>query len=329
MGQLRLLGEPPASDNHAALANLAFHQTGHTGFVAAGGLAGGQTIIGGTAAGENLSLQSTAHAARGAVQVIDALRLVSGLMQDSGGNPRVALATASPHLTLTGDLQIAAAAPATDSMAHVGFAPAAPDPNTWLNLSASLGARSGTWKGINLSPTLTGIAPYPAALQALLGQATIVIPTGATGLMQGLQFTAFAGGQGTVSEMEAVWARLASVSGSTCTINLAATFYARSPLWWGAKPAANYGLYVEPNGAAGITNAVGALIDAPANASNNYTIWAGAPITGTPRLRLDAGTPAIRQTMLYLAEGTTPTIRRVEWKDGQLIGAGDRVMVLV
>ena len=40
-------------------------------------------------------------------------------------------------------------------------------------------------------------------------------------------------------------------------------------------------------------------------------------------------TPAANQTPLYLAEGATPTVRQIQWKDGAAIGAGDKVMVLV
>jgi hypothetical protein len=130
--------------------------------------------------------------------------------------------------------------------------------------------------------------------------------------------------------MEGVWCRLGSAYGSTCAITLASGLYLRSGIWLGAKPTRNYGLYIEPMGASGMTDAVGLLVDAPAGATNNYTLWAGAPITSTPRLRLDAGTPGLGQTMLYLAEGTTPTLRRVEWRSypGGLV-PGDRVMVLV
>ena len=92
-------------------------------------------------------------------------------------------------------------------------------------------------------------------------------------------------------------------------------------------------MLIDPQGAAGITNAVGILTDAPAGATNNYTAWLGAPLTGTPRLRLDAGTPGAGQTMLHLAEGVTPTVRRVQWVDpgngGANLVAGQRVMVLV
>ena len=326
MGQLRLLGEPPTSDDHAALVNLAFAGAGHSGFVAAAGLAAGQTIIGGIAPGENLSLQSTAHASRGVLQVIDAMRLVSGLIQDSGGDARVALAAASPHLTLTGDLQLAPAAGQT--VAHAAIAPAIPDAFTQLVLGGQFGELAGSWKGLVVSPQLT-LPSGSGALQAVYGQATLIVPAGATALMQGLQFTAFVSGQGTISEMEAVWGRLASINGSTVTITKAATLYARSPIWWGAKPADLFGLYVEPHGNAGVNNAVGALIDAPAGGTNRYTLWAGAPITGTPRLRLDAGTPAANQTLLWLAEGATPTLRQVQWKLQASLLPTDRVMILV
>ncbi len=331
MGQLRLLGEPAASDDHAALTNLAFPQSGHTGFVATAGLAGGQTVIGGAAPGEHLSLQSTAHATRGAVRVIDALRLVSGPIQDAAGNPRIALAAASPHATITGDLLVAA--PAGETWAHAAIAPAAIDASTWLNLNANLGSRTGTIKGINLSPLMTIPAPSSGAMIALTGQASLTVQSGATAILQGLLFTGLVAGAGAVSEMEGIWARLGSVFGSTCTIDKAAALYARAGAWNAAKPTRNYGLYVENMGVSGITDAVGILVEAPSGATNNYTAWLGAPITATPRLRLDAGTPGAGQTMLYLAEGVTPTLRRVQWVDpgngGANLVAGQRVMILV
>ncbi len=59
-----------------------------------------------------------------------------------------------------------------------------------------------------------------------------------------------------------------------------------------------------------------------------YLIEAGA----APDLRLEGRatwTPIANQTPLLVAEGATPTLRRVQWKDGASIGAGDKVMVLV
>ncbi|HJX62189.1 MAG TPA: hypothetical protein VJ578_06435 [Dehalococcoidia bacterium] len=331
MGQLRLLGEPPANDDHAALVNLAFPQAGHTGFVAADGLAGGQTVIGGTAAGENLSLQSTAHAARGVVQVIDALRIAGGLIQDSGGSARIGLAAASPHITLTGDLQIAAAAGQT--LGRAAVAPAVPTAGVQLELGGALGTQSGTLKLLDLNPNASVAAGQTLSLMAIAGIANAGPAAGATAYLYGLNFIAAAYGQGLIPELYALWCRLTSALGSTVAITKAATLYARSPSFFGTKPADCYGLYVEPHGATGMTNAVGALIDAPAGGTNRYTIWAGAPITGLPSLRLDVGTPAAGQTLLWLAEGTGPVLRQVQWVDpgagGANLVAGQRVMVLV
>ena len=46
--------------DHASLFNLAYADSGHTGFVASGGVAGGQTIIGGTGTTDDLILRTTA-----------------------------------------------------------------------------------------------------------------------------------------------------------------------------------------------------------------------------------------------------------------------------
>jgi len=79
MGRLRLLGEPEdgGTDDHSALSNLGYVQSGHTGFVPSQGEA-----------------------------LIDILRLNQNLIRDSGGNNRITLSPASPHATLTGDLLV-------------------------------------------------------------------------------------------------------------------------------------------------------------------------------------------------------------------------------
>lgn len=58
--------------NHSSLQNLLVDS--HTQYALLAGRAGGQTLIGGTAAAENLTLQSTANASRGAIIVNDLLR---------------------------------------------------------------------------------------------------------------------------------------------------------------------------------------------------------------------------------------------------------------
>ena len=47
-------------------------------FIWSGGLAGGQKIIGGTAAGEKLTLESTSHATKGVIEILDHVALPDG-----------------------------------------------------------------------------------------------------------------------------------------------------------------------------------------------------------------------------------------------------------
>jgi len=53
---------PTLTSSHSNLSNLDYNSSGHTGFVGSNGVAGGQTIIGGTAATDFLALQSTSAA---------------------------------------------------------------------------------------------------------------------------------------------------------------------------------------------------------------------------------------------------------------------------
>jgi hypothetical protein len=325
MGQLRLLGEPPASDDHAALANLAFPQAGHTGFVAAAGLAGGQTIIGGTAPGENLSLQSTAGSPRGVVQVIDSLRLVGGLIQDGGGNPRVTLATATPHLTLTGDLRVtgyaalAGATPATDAYLKVN-----PVGATWTSAMTLL-QMNPTSCSIGVGGDLFGFGAY----------AVCNVLTGATPLVRGLNFVGLVANVGSPVEVTGAACQVGCMAFSGTITDLHALYAVERFIMFtgGGSITRTHGLRIGDQGKAGVGTTFGLLIEPQTGSANLYSIWAGAKASGTPRLRLDEGTPGAGQTMLWLAEGVTPTVRRVQWVDpgngGANLVAGQRVMVLV
>lgn len=78
MGRLKLLGEQEGggTDDHSALSNLGYAQSGHTGFVPSQGEA-----------------------------IVDILRLNQNVIRDSEGNDCIQLATASPHLTLLGHVR--------------------------------------------------------------------------------------------------------------------------------------------------------------------------------------------------------------------------------
>lgn len=63
--------EPDSEIDHTTLSNLTTGDSGHTQFALLAGRAGGQSLIGGTAAGEHLILESTADASKGLVKTKD------------------------------------------------------------------------------------------------------------------------------------------------------------------------------------------------------------------------------------------------------------------
>jgi hypothetical protein len=64
-----LASAPDTEIAHSSLGGLTSGDAGHTQFALLAGRAGGQAIIGGTAAGESLDLESTSNASKGSVQV--------------------------------------------------------------------------------------------------------------------------------------------------------------------------------------------------------------------------------------------------------------------
>ena len=69
-----LASAPDTEIAHSSLGGLTSGDAGHTQFALLAGRAGGQAIIGGTAAGESLDLESTSNASKGSVQVKSVLR---------------------------------------------------------------------------------------------------------------------------------------------------------------------------------------------------------------------------------------------------------------
>lgn len=65
---------PDSEVTHGSLSGLTTGDAGHTQFTVLAGRAGGQTVQGGTAASENLTLESTAHATKGSVLTKDNLK---------------------------------------------------------------------------------------------------------------------------------------------------------------------------------------------------------------------------------------------------------------
>ena len=104
----------------------------------------------------------------------------------------------------------------------------------------------------------------------------------------------------------------------------------------------NRGVYVRNQGGASIATALGIDVEAITAGTNRYGLRIGdmpgstiariLELGPTPYLRLLGSgnwTPTANQTPLYLAEGATPTLRQVQWKAGNALVAGDKVLVLV
>jgi hypothetical protein len=92
----------------------------------------------------------------------------------------------------------------------------------------------------------------------------------------------------------------------------------------GSKPSTFRGLYVQ--GHSGMNTVYGVRVEDFTGTTVRLLEIGPTP----PYLRVvGGGAPAANQTNLYMAEGVTPTLRRVQWKDYSSLAAGDRVMVLV
>ncbi|OGD12923.1 MAG: hypothetical protein A2W20_00155 [Candidatus Aminicenantes bacterium RBG_16_66_30] len=337
MGQLRLLGEPAGSDDHATLANLAFPQAGHTGFVAAAGLAGGQTIIGGTAASENLSLQSTAHAARGYVRAQDDLQLLSNIIRDAAGVERLKLATASPHLTLYGDALIyqkrLAAGPSAGAIAT--------DAAVLAKGTAGVGqAGLKIEQGLTLTVPATeswglgGTVNYGANASLVAGLYFQAYWTGSPGqvLTDLAAISAFwynAGYTGsTLTNAKGLWIKRPGAMGGRLRPTNCAGVYV-DPLMsviGSGNPTLIEGIHLEdPSGALGTpATVIGLKINDIGAGTNRYLLELGP---ATPNLRLMASAPAADLSQLWLAVNNGAVVlRQVAIGAADSGGAGYRTL---
>ena len=79
-----LASVPDSEISHGSLTGLTTGDAGHTQFALLAGRAGGQSLIGGTATGENLNLESTAHATKGFIQLKDTTKPFADSVYSAG-----------------------------------------------------------------------------------------------------------------------------------------------------------------------------------------------------------------------------------------------------
>jgi hypothetical protein len=238
---------------------------------------------------------------------------------------RLLLQTASPHIQLTGDLKV------TGYVALAGGTPSSP---AYLSVSPNGVTFPANTTLINMAPTSCSV-PIGGSFWALAANATVSINTGATPAIKGLNFVGFVTGLGSPTEVSGVAAQVGCMSLAGTIADLHALYAVARYITFtgGGGVTRSHGLRIANQGKAGVGTTFGLLIEPQLDSAACYSIWAGATYAGTPRLRLDEGTPGAGQTMLNLAEGVTPTVRRVQWVDpgagGANLVAGQRVMILV
>ena len=145
-----------------------------------------------------------------------------------------------------------------------------------------------------------------ASAYAIGGMATISAGAGYTlPDLAGLFFAAATSGAGNITNMYGIYIRHALIgfSGSLSTLR---GLQVHNPMYIGStSPTRSWGLNVNNKGRSGITDTFCLMIHEQSGSANNYLIWAGANESGTPNLRLDAGSPATSKSNLILNFGGT------------------------
>jgi hypothetical protein len=287
--------------DHAGLANLAYADAAHTGFL---GLADAQTITG--------------------QKLIDS---AVGLRFGHAAGPLLQGPASGDDLTLTGDLRLTGLAALAGSAitAQVG-----------LNISPGTGV--GLTTGILIQPTT--ILATSAAFNGVFGQPVMSIASGATNVyVKGLNYTPAIGGGGggaVVAELFAIEARPA-ISGFTGTITAMKGLNFTAPFISGGTPsiATAVGVDIPNYGVSNrIVDAYGIRIaDLTLNTGVRRLIEAGPAVT--PNLRLlanappNAGLATEGDSQLFLAwmENGVVNLRRVRWRAQASLGAADKVLI--
>lgn len=245
------------------------------------------------------------------------------IRMDTGGTQRVLIDSNSVHFAGT-----------------LAVAGSANNPFRWIMVSP--GGKSGSsFRGIEIEPATPALAAN-GYFYGVYGHPSVVVAGGSVvSKVKGLDYQASAApASGTTSIASEVTGCEVAVgassvgAGSDFTVTDARGIYVRQPsyvaMFSGVLEVTNhYGVDIEDPADSDVVNNYGIFIDDATAATTINRILELGP---TPYLRLLGSgewTPAANETPLYLAEGGTPTLRQVKWKDGAAIGGGDKVMVLV
>lgn len=315
----------------------------HDVYALLAGRAGGQTLIGGTGAGEDLVLQSTSHATRGHIQTPDDFQFTvtdRGIF-DAAAVERLQVASVNPFIKFVSGTGAQDHFRFCDSLIF-GFSPTGYG-RLYFGAPTVVGAVIGMGGAITRTTNFYGVSATPVAratasfseVVGVHGNAAIRVDLGQTVTEAGgLQFfaTKVAGHAGTLTRMYGAKVFISSADSTPVATGMAV--WAASPIFSIGGVTTNYGVRADNQGSASVTDAVNIFADTCSGAANNYIMWLGAAFPGgTPLLRLDPGAPGVGNTGLFLAEGVGPALRQVQFMDpgvgGVNFAGGERVMILV
>ena len=326
--------------DHPALTSLDYASAGHTGF---------ETPAGAQAKVDTHVAAADPHTVYGALAQAEtwaALQTFSAGIQlaanqqikDSGGAGRILLTASGgfplAHITLTGNTKITGYVYMKDATV-----PLADAGGLYIKCNTTLAGAYGMIADVG------NFASGVPGGQVGIGGKCLPGGTTALGDIFGLDFVA--GSLNTSALANAAGCRVQTyiALSTTGVITNLTSFISLPPsrVAAGTQPTNTRGLWIQ-DAAGGFTptNAIGVDIDAITGGTNRYGLRIGDIAGGTiarllelgptPYLRLLGSgnwTPTANQTPLYLAEGATPTLRQLQWKAGNALVAGDKVLVLV
>jgi hypothetical protein len=247
------------------------------------------------------------------------------------GTERALYQTASPHITLTGDIRLGAAAE------HVSVKPAS---NLLLQASASGAHAAGlTWIQAVGQVTASAFLTY----QGVAGTPTAALASGATGVnLFGLNFSPAVSAGGGGASVTAFTCIKAQPFLSVFTGTVADLKGLHLPFPWPIAGAPvitrSVGVHIADYGpTTAFVDTTGLLIEDIGLATGfRRIIEAGGTIGTLPNLRLEANAPTSpgvdkgrSRVLATFNENGALVLRRHEWKDFGTLAAGDRVMVAV
>jgi len=238
------------------------------------------------------------------------------IRMDVAGTERVVLKNVSPHLTITGDLDVSAhAAMGSD---------ATPITTKVLNLIETISLTNA----FALYAVLTGSVGAGGQATYGLGGGVIAAGTPSYAIAYGLYFYAQHATPSPCGQLGGILIQVQSAVAGSGALAIARGLYVSAAYWGGSKPITVYGVDIAEQGGAGTGTAFGIRI-ADQTATTVYLLEIGT----TPYLRLVGGAaPGAGLTHLWLYEGTTPLLRNVGFAvadAGGHVPAGAKILYLV